>query len=89
MHRPDDRLALYKRPRAPMEVYRCHGPMCGRAQPPAAEGPRNLESWDGFARVPQGSAPDLAAAERWAAGRASEVASVQATGLARKLHSGS
>ncbi|MGQ4328666.1 DUF6087 family protein [Streptomyces sp. SAS_272] len=66
---PDDPLAPYHRRRcAPMDVYRRHRPVCGGATHVRPEEPRVLEPWDGFAYVPEGTAPNLAASQAWAAG---------------------
>ncbi|RST07863.1 hypothetical protein EF910_05340 [Streptomyces sp. WAC07149] len=63
---PDNPLASYdKRRRAPMDVYRRHRPAGGGATHVRPDEPRILEEWDGFAYVPAGTAPDLAAAKRW------------------------
>ncbi|MFI9630029.1 DUF6087 family protein [Streptomyces sp. NPDC052042] len=66
---PDDPLAPYKRRRrAPMDIYRRHRPVSGGASHLRPEESRFLEYWDGFAYVPHGTAPNLAAAQQWAAG---------------------
>lgn len=66
---PDDPLAPYeRRRRAPMDVYRRHRPAGGGASHVRPDEPRILESWDGFAYVPEGTAPNLAAAQLWVAG---------------------
>jgi len=65
----DDPLAAYtKRRRPPMDQYRRHRPLHGGACHLRPEEPRTLEEWDGFAYVPAGTAPDLAAATAWAHG---------------------
>lgn len=51
-----------------MDVYRRHRPVGGGATHVRPEEPRLLESWDGFAYVPKGSAPNLASAQAWAVG---------------------
>ncbi|MFG3403650.1 DUF6087 family protein [Streptomyces sp. NPDC048142] len=51
-----------------MDVYRRHRPVGGGASHVRPEEPRVLESWDGFAYLPEGTAPNLAAAQAWAAG---------------------
>jgi len=62
----DDPLAAYtKRRRPPMDQYRRHRPLHGGAGHCRPEEPRALEEWDGFAYVPVGTAPDLAAATAW------------------------
>ncbi|MFI0219869.1 DUF6087 family protein [Streptomyces lydicus] len=66
---PDDPLAPYlRRRRAPMDIYRRHRPAGGGAAHVRPEEPRVLEFWDGFAYVPEGTAPNLASARAWAAG---------------------
>lgn len=65
----DDPLAAYtKRRLPPMDQYRRHRPLHGGASHCRPEEPRALEEWDGFAYVPVGTAPDLAAATSWAHG---------------------
>ncbi|GAA3803148.1 hypothetical protein GCM10022403_041480 [Streptomyces coacervatus] len=65
----DDPLAAYtKRRRPPMDQYRRYRPLHGGASHCRPEEPRALEEWDGFAYVPVGTAPDLAAATAWAHG---------------------
>ncbi|MFZ3492065.1 DUF6087 family protein [Streptomyces sp. 5.8] len=51
-----------------MDVYRHHRPVGGAAGHVRPQEPRILESWDGFACIPEGTAPNLAAAQLWAAG---------------------
>ncbi|WP_372412310.1 DUF6087 family protein [Streptomyces luteireticuli] len=63
----DDPLAAYnKRRRPPLDIYRRHRPLHGRACHLHSDGPRALEEWDGFAFAPAGTAADLAAAQQWA-----------------------
>ncbi|MEU6708106.1 DUF6087 family protein [Streptomyces wuyuanensis] len=65
---PHDPLAPYlRRRRAPMDGYRRHRPVDGGATHVRPDESRILESWDGFAYVPEGTAPNLAAAQAWAA----------------------
>jgi hypothetical protein len=65
----DDPPAAYaKRRRPPMDQYRRHRPLHGGAGHLRPREPRALEEWDGFAYVPVGTAPDLAAAMAWAHG---------------------
>ncbi|MET9087384.1 DUF6087 family protein [Streptomyces sp. NPDC004237] len=72
---PDDPLAAYhKRRRPPMDVYRRHRPLNGGASHLRPDEPRALEEWNGFAYEPAGTAPDLAAAQRWVTEAASGTA---------------
>ncbi|MEV0847796.1 DUF6087 family protein [Streptomyces sp. NPDC049954] len=65
----DEPLAEYhQRRRAPMDVYRRHRPLHGGAGHLRPEQPRVLETWDGFAYVPAGTAENLLAAQAWASG---------------------
>ncbi|MFJ3946312.1 DUF6087 family protein [Streptomyces griseoaurantiacus] len=67
---PADPLAAFlRRRRAPMDVYRRHRPAGGGATHVRPDEPRVLESWDGYAYVPEGTAPNLATAQRWADGQ--------------------
>ncbi|MFF5669133.1 DUF6087 family protein [Streptomyces hygroscopicus] len=59
-------LAAYsKRRRPPLDIYRRHRPLHGGAGHLRPDEPRALEEWDGFTYAPAGTAPDLAAAQRW------------------------
>ncbi|MFZ3475652.1 DUF6087 family protein [Streptomyces sp. 4.24] len=54
-----------------MDFHRRHRPLGGGASHVRPEEPRILESWDGFASIPEGTAPTLAAAaaaQLWAGG---------------------
>lgn len=63
----DDPLAAYgKRRRPPMDQYRRHRPVHGGAGHLGPDEPRVLEEWDGFAYAVVGTAPTLAAAQKWA-----------------------
>ncbi|MFJ9590552.1 DUF6087 family protein [Streptomyces acidicola] len=67
----DDPLAPYdKRRRPPLDVYRRHRPLQGGAGHLRPDEPRALEEWNGFSYEPAGTAPDLAAARKWANGLA-------------------
>lgn len=61
-----DPLAAYsKRRRPPLDIYRRHRPLhCGASHLRPDE-PRALEEWDGFTFTLAGTAPNLAAAQRW------------------------
>ncbi|MFB7656412.1 MULTISPECIES: DUF6087 family protein [unclassified Streptomyces] len=62
----DDPLAPYhKRRRPPLDQYRRHHPLHGGGGHLRPEEPRALEEWSGFWYEPAGTAPDLAAAQRW------------------------
>ncbi|MBW5481620.1 DUF6087 family protein [Streptomyces bambusae] len=61
-----DPLAAYdKRRRPPMDVHRRHRPVGGGASHLRPGEVRVLEEWSGFAYEPVGTAPDLAAAQKW------------------------
>ncbi|MEU3329317.1 MULTISPECIES: DUF6087 family protein [Streptomyces] len=62
----DDPLAAYnKRRRPPMDIWRRHRPVNGGAGHLRPDEPRVLEEWDDFTYQVAGTAPDLAAAQRW------------------------
>ncbi|MEW2456003.1 DUF6087 family protein [Streptomyces albus] len=64
----DDPLAAYhKRCRPPMDIWRRHRPVHGGAGHLRPDEPRVLEEWDDFTYQVAGTAPDLAAAQRWVA----------------------
>ncbi|MDH6630043.1 hypothetical protein M2271_007893 [Streptomyces sp. LBL] len=59
-------LAAYnKRRRPPMDEYRRHRIMLDRACHLRPDEPRVLEEWDGFNYQVVGTAPGLAAANKW------------------------
>ncbi|MFJ3309597.1 DUF6087 family protein [Streptomyces sp. NPDC086549] len=61
-----DPLEAYnKRRRPPLDQYRRHRPVRVGGGHLCPDEPRVLEEWDGFRFVPAGTAPDLAAAQRW------------------------
>ncbi|MEK8171383.1 DUF6087 family protein [Streptomyces sp. M19] len=61
-----DPLAAYdKRRRPPVDVYRRHRPVHGGGCHLRPDEPRVLEEWDDFAYVVVGTAPTLAAAQKW------------------------
>ncbi|MFF3489382.1 DUF6087 family protein [Streptomyces sp. NPDC002701] len=63
----DNPLAAYdKRRRPPMDIYRRHRPTHGGASHLQPDEPRVLEEWNGFTYQPAGTAPSLAAAQKWA-----------------------
>ncbi|MFF8282440.1 DUF6087 family protein [Streptomyces albus] len=64
----DDPLAAYnKRRRPPMDIWRRHRPVHSGAGHLRPDEPRVLEEWDDFTYQVAGTAPDLAAAQRWVA----------------------
>ncbi|MGW2272595.1 DUF6087 family protein [Streptomyces yangpuensis] len=62
----DDPLAAYKRRRLPpLDIWRKHRPLHGGGSHVRPDAPRALFAWNGFAYEMAGTAPDLAAAQKW------------------------
>jgi hypothetical protein len=70
----DDLLAAYnKRRRPPMDVYRKHRPLHGGGSHVQPDEARALLAWNGFTYEPAGTAPNLAAGQKWVNETSSDV----------------